>query len=222
MIVVDSGIASAKEQMAIDRHLLETMGTNTPCILRFYSWKVATLTHGLFVDPSHLLSEQSLAQWNIETAKRPTAGGISFHFNDFPFSLILPRTIPLVEQKPDEIYHYIHSLVLLALQKTFPKETFSFVLVKQKPENTSFCLASPVPYDIAYKGEKIAGGALRRTKKGLLYQGFIRRHPFPPLFLDKVAHPPLNSTPPLSASNVDWELFKTHLAHILTKNHLFR
>jgi lipoate-protein ligase A len=36
-----------------------------------------------------------------------------------------------------------------------------------------FCMARPTIYDIVSKGRKIGGAAIRKTKKGLLYQGSL-------------------------------------------------
>lgn len=173
--IYDSGIASAKENMEIDRKLMRSLADSTRCILHFYRWKTACATYGYFMDPSMLVKETTA----LELARRPTGGGMIFHLNDFAFSLLIPSTHPAYTVNTLKNYAFVNGMILEALRKLTPKtlDLLEPELLEEGP--TNFCMAKPIQYDLMLHGKKIGGGAQRRTRFGFLHQGTIALAPPP-------------------------------------------
>lgn len=160
--------ASAQENMAADEKILnETTQTNKPMI-RFYTWKKRCVTFG------RLLKEEearkfALARETDEVVRRPTGGGFVLHENDISFSITWPRPLPGYPQKPQEAYRKIHNWIQQGLARL--GYNFSFYAGCSHPDN--LCFQSPVRNDLMDKNQKILGGAIRWTKKAVLYQGSL-------------------------------------------------
>lgn len=168
-VLDDDRPRDAAGQMAADALLVHS--SSNP-VLRFFLWSdCRQATCGRATDPQEV--RQRFPEWNW--ARRPTGGGLVFHDSDCTFSVILPR----IPRQPAglsarEFYATLHRLLAQALQNLG-------IAVQLAPESpgsaasTSPCFAAPVPFDLVRPGgEKIAGGALRRTRTTWLYQGSIR------------------------------------------------
>lgn len=181
--ILDSGKASAAENMALDADLLRTLNENSRPLLHFYEWKNPSATYGYFSSPMVLLNEKGIYKYNLELAKRPTGGGIIFHQFDFAFSFLLPAAHPCFSQNTLDNYRYVNQMIAKAIQD-FMAEKLKLELLPceadckalenrhQKPLR-NFCMAKPTVYDVVHRGSKLAGGAQRRTKHGYLHQASI-------------------------------------------------
>jgi lipoate-protein ligase A len=167
MTVIDTGVADAQENMAIDAQLLAEL--ETP-ILHLYDWAQPSVTYGHFIDVKKYLKAGGLA-----VAKRPTGGGIVFHIWDLAFSFLLPAGHPQCSDNTLENYAFVNGIVLEVVQEYLSLEP---TLIPEHapllaPDCTHFCMARPTIYDVVHNGLKIAGAAQRRTKRGYLHQGTI-------------------------------------------------
>lgn len=86
----DSGKKTAKENMLLDQALLEKLDPDGKAILHLYDWKLPSFTHGYFVNPKDFLNLEKLQELCIDSARRPTGGGIVFHITDLAFSALVP------------------------------------------------------------------------------------------------------------------------------------
>ena len=181
--ILDSGKASAAENMAMDADLLLALSENSHPILHFYEWQNPCATYGYFSSPAVLLNEKGVYKYNLELAKRPTGGGIIFHQFDFAFSFLLPSAHSYFSQNTLENYRYVNQIIAKAIQGFLAEEVQLELLpceadcpalenVHQKPLR-NFCMAKPTIYDVVSGGSKLAGGAQRRTKHGYLHQASI-------------------------------------------------
>lgn len=155
--------------MAADEWLLHSMEADHLPAVRFYRWQRPEVTFGYFLDEA--LVEQECPGW--QRTRRWTGGGIVRHGEDVTFSLILPRGCPLAQASGHEIYAAIHQCIVSA----WPWELEEIGLVPEaESENlrAKVCFQAPVRADVIRHGLKVAGGAMRRTRRGLLYQGSIR------------------------------------------------
>ena len=97
-----------------------------------------------------------------------------------------PRALPLATLPAAECYRLIHGAVACALaaigwqQIEAAGETGALPLDNHPSKGAGAapflkpCFANPVPFDLLAAGQKIAGGAQRRTRYGLLHQGSIQ------------------------------------------------
>jgi len=150
-------------QMALDEALL--LGARDPS-LRLYRWAVPAATFGY----AQRLADVRPRAGALALVRRWTGGGIVIHGGDLTLALAVPARFDFCRQKPVEIYHRIHSALLPALAEFFPGVRLA---VPADCRIGPACFEAPAPDDILSGGVKICGGALRRGRHGILYQGSI-------------------------------------------------
>lgn len=162
-------------QMALDEALL--LQTEYP-ILRQYTWTGRWVSFGY--SQSHSGVAQSHPDW--ELVRRWTGGGIVEHASDWTFSLIVPREHAFLRLRPTDSYCTIHQAVARALGRTGLDTTLA---CPAPPTAPGACFAGqPAGNDVLNPaGQKLCGGAQRRTREGLLHQGSLQGHRPPRDFL---------------------------------------
>lgn len=169
--ILDTGKASAAENMERDRELLDSLKPSDCPILHFYDWDGDSATYGYFIKPEAFIDSQKAKAKGLNLARRPTGGGIIFHLFDLAFSALVPNPSP----NTLENYAFINRAVNKAVSELLPEEAF-LLPNEPEPETEScrfFCMANPTIYDVMLGKRKIAGAAQRRTKNGFLHQGSI-------------------------------------------------
>ena len=160
---IDPVARGGPEQMACDEALLgEVHGP----VLRVFRWSEPWVSAGYFTP------------WRDATATRPdlpvcrrwTGGGVVVHEKDFTFSLVAPRSEVWARLRPDESYRILH----LALAEAMRAAGIDAAVFDGGSAGEAECFAGPVRHDVVSGKTKIAGGAQRRTKRGLLHQGSIQ------------------------------------------------
>lgn len=173
--ILDSVEASAEEQMAEDHKLLKGLQDCSVPVLRFYNWAAPSITYGHFLNPSDFLDQSALKHHGVQVAKRPTGGGMIFHIEDFPFSVLMPATHPSYTTNTRKNYEFINRCVGQAIEQFLkvPSQLFQEDCSSSTHPSEQFCMAKPTVYDVMIKGLKVCGGAQRRTRYGFLHQGTI-------------------------------------------------
>jgi lipoate-protein ligase A len=173
--VLDTGIASAEENMALDAKLLEALGDQP--ILHLYRWSGPSATYGYFLDPEKHLDLDAVGKYRLHLARRPTGGGIVFHIWDLAFSFLMPSSHPLFSLNTLENYLFVNQIALETMKELFPlldsPELIPESAPSMGPDCRNFCMAKPTQYDVVYKGRKVAGAAQRKRKQGYLHQGTL-------------------------------------------------
>ena len=161
---------SAAENMAVDETLFLT--ANCP-VLRFYRWIRPAVSFGYFTS----WKEVALRFSERDLVRRWTGGGIVEHGQDLTYSLVCPNAASL--PTTIEFYRFVHLAIANILQKSgCPVEIAQLA----EPIRSSACFEKAVQFDLKLRGEKIAGAAIRRNRKGLLLQGSIQRLEVPVQF----------------------------------------
>jgi lipoate-protein ligase A len=177
--LLDTGAASAADNMALDQKLLDSYaaGQNQQPILHLYEWNQPSLTYGYFMHPPDHLNLAELQKSGIDTARRPTGGGITLHLTDFAFSLLVPATHPAYSVNTLSNYAFVNKKVIEALGSLFPQAKQCSLLPDSVPAKglhaQHHCLAQATKYDIMLEGKKVGGAAQRRTRHAFLHQGTI-------------------------------------------------
>ncbi len=169
--IIDTGVSSASKNMEIDAELLQMLDPNGPPILHFYDWDRPALTYGYFIKPADFLQESR----PVDSARRPTGGGIVFHTWDLAFSVLIPSGHEGYSKNTLDNYDYINSRVLKAVGSLF-KEALDLLPTEPTPLDSaskSFCMAKPTQYDVMMGSHKVAGAAQRNRAQGFLHQGSI-------------------------------------------------
>jgi lipoate-protein ligase A len=175
--IIDSGRLLPEVIMAKDERLLHQLSLDSSPILHLYEWEGDCLTYGYFTNPHKYLNVNSLENFQIKMARRPTGGGVIFHLTDFAFSALIPVHHPSFSLNTLENYAFINRLVIQVIVQAF-NPSYKPNLLMTEPicstnESYSFCMAKPTQYDVILNGKKVGGAAQRRTKKGFLHQGSI-------------------------------------------------
>lgn len=178
----DTAARSAALNMAVDEALLEQA---TRPAIRFYRWDHLALSFGYFGKFS------DIAQYGSERdlVRRWTGGGIVFHGEDLTYTIVIPASAGLFGESSQAIYAAVHLSLCEALREEGSRAELAVAggaddadaavsdrgYSKTEPRNFNACFASPVPADVMLNGNKVAGAAHRRTRRGLLHQGSIQK-----------------------------------------------
>ena len=160
--------------MAVDEALLRL--ERRP-VVRFYRWAAPAVTFGYAQRYSNVLGGAS----GLPAIRRWTGGGMVFHGADLTIAIAVPATDALCRLQTGKIYQQIHHALLSAVIKFCPGARLAGA---EDCRPGAACFQSPALNDILHDGRKICGGALRRGRDGLLYQGSLHGD-FPALSLAK-------------------------------------
>lgn len=161
---------SGPEHMALDEILLKEISVP---VLRLYQWQAPELTIGFFTPRAPLHDEPR------PITRRWTGGGIVEHGKDVTLALSLPRPYLSQQSSTGERYRVFHQALVSALHETTrlslvaePSESKAI----PNPESPGSCFSEPVAWDVLDQRtrSKIAGGAQRRSRQGILHQGSLR------------------------------------------------
>ena len=167
----DEEFRSAAWNMAIDEACLEISLREGVSVVRFYHWDHAATTIGYF-DP-YPATGSAISAKN-EVVRRFTGGGRVDHGEDATFALCLSPGLPASLAASGIRYRWIHEALAFSLSEAASGR------VTLVPATTPFregpCFSAPVAWDLIDRldGQKIAGGAQRRTRGAVLHQGSIR------------------------------------------------
>lgn len=179
MEVLPRSVGAAAENMARDLLLLEAYPRPLVPRFRAYGWSEPAHTFGV---------SQRWAEWRpavpVSSAlvRRPTGGGLVSHHDDWTFALALPAGHPVAELEAVRSY----AVVLGALGTALGRQGCEVAQVPlpsgARPYLApSVCGQRPEPHDLvtAGSGRKVAGAAQKRTRDGLLLQGYVDRDALP-------------------------------------------
>lgn len=158
-----SPAGSAAHNMALDEALLRSATKRGRPLLRVYSWERPAVSFGYFQKfPGHLVDQ-------YEIVRRPTGGGVVYHGADTTYTVIVPPAHGLFAMMTSDAYFALHGAVAVA----FESRPALHDAPLHSPQGQYECFQKPVHGDVVLDGRKLAGGAQRRTKSGLLHQGSI-------------------------------------------------
>ena len=166
---LESPPARAAANMAVDEVLLRTAAERRQPLLRVYSWLRPAISIGYFQNfPAHLADQYDIV-------RRPTGGGLVYHGDDTTYTVVAPPNHALARMNTADAYRAIHRAVAAALGA----RAHEIVAGRPLPHNdvgairAYDCFQNPVLGDVMADGRKLAGGAQRRNRHGVLHQGSI-------------------------------------------------
>jgi lipoate-protein ligase A len=183
------------EQMACDEALA---GVAEGPLLRTYRWEAPAVTFGY---SQRLQNIQNLAQGR-PVMRRWTGGGTVFHGDELTLGLAIPSSGAFAHLTSAQIYQAIHEALLPAICHILPEAK---LVALEDCRCGPVCFESPVAYDIVAGSRKILGGALRRFRQGILYQGSLHAAVDPHSLAEALAEEvlPIDSLPTLEKSAAD-------------------
>jgi lipoate-protein ligase A len=178
--VLPERTGGAAENMAADFLLLQRYPRGDAVRYRHYGWRSPAFTFG-YSQRISFVREQLPPGGAFDLCRRPTGGGLVDHRDDWTYALVIPRGHPLEEVRATQSYRAIHE----ALAGAFRAAGVD-VLLKAACEPPSgpappgpagVCFERAEVFDVVHarSGAKVAGGAQKRNKRGLLFQGSVWR-----------------------------------------------
>jgi lipoate-protein ligase A len=174
--------------MACDEWLLQNINRFDQPILRTYQWDRPSVTIGYFQKfPVDLAAKYTIV-------RRPTGGALVYHDSDLTFTVVLPKDHLWKKLRPEDRYHKIHERIrkifelrgaatelapVAGLVEAGPVSTTPATIQNlptpsgRSPSNAQ-CFIQHTRYDVLIGNTKVAGGAQRVTREGLLHQGSIQ------------------------------------------------
>ena len=150
-------------QMAVDEALLRL--ARCP-VVRFYRWASPAITFGY----AQRYADVRASAGALPAIRRWTGGGMVFHGEDLTMALAVPASHDFCRLQTGMIYQQIHRALLDAVVEICPDARLA---TSEDSRPGAACFQSPALNDILHEGRKICGGALRRGRNGLLYQGSL-------------------------------------------------
>lgn len=152
-------------QMALD----EVMLRSGVAAVRAYTWANPAVTFGY---PLRWDQVAEVAELRV-AIRRLTGGGIVEHGDDLTLTVVVPgRELPNARA----FYGEIHRRFVGVLESTTPGVRLA---AASDLACGCQCFTSPVADDVMLDTRKILGGAQRRTRQGLLYQGSLQLKEYP-------------------------------------------
>jgi lipoyl(octanoyl) transferase len=191
--VLPERTGGAAENMATDFLLLQRYPESAHARYRHYGWRSPSFTFG-YSQKSSFIRSQLSTDGLFELCRRPTGGGLVDHRDDWTYSLVVPRGHPFEEARATQSYRAIHEALAAALTAAGARVELKPV-AEPMPDGepggpAGVCFQRAEIFDVVHSGTgaKIAGGAQKRNKRGLLFQGSIWK-------------------PAAGGDSVDWEKF---------------
>lgn len=173
---------SGPENMATDLWLFEEFNSCDP-IFRHYGWKKEEITFGYGQNWNWVKNQKIVNAMKL--TRRPTGGGIVKHGCDWTYMLILPQGHSSFSIPALDLYEKVHFLIGEALN--IQGYATSLMPCPSKGSQAKGipgnCFLEPVGRDLMSEdgSSKLAGAAMKRTRKGILIQGTLDLSGFPNL-----------------------------------------
>lgn len=165
-LILPDEVHDGPMQMALDEVLLGAVVRPT---LRIYRWSVPCVTFGYFQSFAAVRD----AYPALPLVRRWTGGGMVEHGKDLTFSLMLPKEAEAASMPPASFYRELHRNLASWLARVVSAEVR--LAVQGDIQAGPACFSAPAVDDLLLSGQKILGGAQRRSAGALLYQGSLQR-----------------------------------------------
>jgi lipoate-protein ligase A len=166
--LLEHGAGTPSWNMACDFWLLRHAREIGRPLLRTYGWDRPSVTIGYFQAwPSELASRYTIV-------RRPTGGALVYHDADLTFTVVLPPEHAWCRLKAIDRYRRVHERVAEMFARRGRRAVLAPVEPPVSRSTRAACFEKSSRYDVVLEGNKVAGGAQRVTRDGLLHQGSIQ------------------------------------------------
>ena len=186
--LLNMGKNSAAMNMAIDEAILVAQKEHPNPTLRFYDWSSPAFSFGYFQDIAAEVDVDMCRADGIELVKRMTGGGTVVHGWELTYTLILPRGAG--ELSVSDAYQRIGQSLVKAFQKLgIPAQCYA-ACADASETAQNICLTNPAEHDVMSDNKKLAGVSVRRSRNGIMFQGYISLDMPPAAILTRVSKDP--------------------------------
>lgn len=158
--------------MAVDEMLLDGIQADVPYTLRFYTWRVPTVSLG-YMQPWRQGVDVELARrLDVDLVRRPTGGRAVLHNDELTYSLVGPSDYGPLAGGVVETYRRLAEGLCRGLRHFGADVDVVRPVGKQgRPGRTGACFSSRSRYELTYGHRKLVGSAQRRSDGRVLQHG---------------------------------------------------
>ena len=178
LLILPEVSGDAATNMAIDASLLISMPEGS-ATFRHYEWTEPSATFGY---TQKWCEAVALFPEKVQLCRRMTGGGILDHRNDWTYAFALEASLANARIKATTLYEQLHHGLAQAIREIGIATKLAPCPNKRNATNRypNQCFLAPVKNDVlTIDGTKIAGAAMKRTRKGILIQGSVNRPTLP-------------------------------------------
>lgn len=174
--ILPTRTGAAAENMALDFLLLQRYPDPAAFRFRHYEWRGPAFTFG-FGQKVAWVRAQLAPEGSVDLCRRPTGGGMVDHRRDWTYALVIPREHTWWEERATQTYRAIHECLAQTLRELGQPAVVKTAAEPAPPTAAppGVCFQQAELFDVIHErtGDKIAGAAQKRNKRGLLCQGSI-------------------------------------------------
>ncbi|MCU0608180.1 MAG: lipoate--protein ligase family protein [Chitinispirillaceae bacterium] len=162
--------------MAADNYLLDQAGSDSPVVVRIYSWDQPTISYGCLQNADKIFDKEAMKRHRIASVRRLTGGRAVLHGDDITYACIFPRSVRAMGGSIHETYEIISGCLIrgLALAGIVCETHDSCIEYAATKRNLTLpCFLSPNRNEIMVSGRKLVGSAQKRTAGAVLQHGSI-------------------------------------------------
>jgi lipoyl(octanoyl) transferase len=166
--------AGAVENMAVDEALFRVHIRRKNPTLRFYGWRVPTLSIGYFQDYEKEVDAEACRRFGVDIIRRPTGGKAVLHEQELTYAVIGGADSPLFPPDILKTYRVIGNCIAKGLAEIGIRVEMK-ADGRQAPDGTlrSSCFSFPSRYELLVGGRKICGSAQMRSNGVFLQHGSL-------------------------------------------------
>jgi lipoate-protein ligase A len=158
--------------MAVDEMLLDGSATAAPFTLRFYTWRVPTVSLG-YMQPWRQGVDAKLARrLGVDLVRRPTGGRAVLHSDELTYSLVGPSEHGPLAGGVVETYRRVAEGLCAGLRQLGADvDVVRPVGRGERRGRTGACFSSRSRYELTHHNRKLVGSAQRRSDGRVLQHG---------------------------------------------------
>jgi lipoate-protein ligase A len=180
--VVDTGIADAATNMAIDEAIMQAHAAgDVPPTLRFYGWQPSAVSIGYFQQATEDIDFAACAASGVSVVRRLTGGRAVLHDRELTYSIVIRDDDPSIPAAIIASYGFFSTGLLAGLQSLGINARMSisrqaYGQSRRKQESSAACFDTSSNYEITYDNRKLVGSAQVRKHGVILQHGSILLH----------------------------------------------
>ncbi len=173
MDVLPRQSADAVVNMSADLLLLEKYPHPEHVRFRAFAWSVPAFTFGVSQPWDKYRAE---VPPHCQLVRRCTGGGLVSHLDDWTFALVIPASHPFASKDATATYAMVPGCMAEALRSQGqPVEMVPSAPTPREFKQPDQCSVRAEPNDLVRSddGRKVAGAAQKRSRQGLLIEGYV-------------------------------------------------
>jgi lipoate-protein ligase A len=177
--VIDTGIAAAATNMAIDEAImLAHAAGDAPPTLRFYGWEPAAVSIGYFQQAEKDIDIDACAAAGVSVVRRLTGGRAVLHDMELTYSIVVKDAEPAIPSAVIASYgHFSTGLLaglrLLGINAEMSLSRHAYGRNRGNQVSSAACFDTPSNYEVTYDGRKLVGSAQVRKHGVILQHGSV-------------------------------------------------